>query len=813
MRKRIRKLTSLLLAFWMAWSLAVPASAQSGRYDDGTYYRYYLLGSDQDKYSNDTLVSYGHMKSATGACNYRIGFEMTLPDGTKVKDVGTHYVYGGTELLTLHTGFYTQNNKYWYLITGKTDVIFNLSGNEHTVDMGCYNLLSIGSTTKSYLYFRAIGTGISIPEADAYCTVQVASKIAHCEENRRVVVKVNGKVVGETIAAFPNRDGETNSTGSGGTTTARETDLVVKQNAPDRYYYTCTATSDSGTGYQKTYYLNFYDYSYLLSFSSPEGWNVPDPVSFGPTAATSHTFSIPAQAPSRPGYTFAGWNTNAGGTGTSYQPGGQITLEGVNGTNGITGQAKQTLYAIWSRNRYSVAFHGNGATEGSMENQSFSFGTAGNLSPVGYRKTCTVTFDPTGGTSDKASESAYAAFLGWEDRGSVVYEGVTYRHTDFDAAYYGTKNEDVFRDSEYGGGAFNKLGLLAHYVEHGKDEGRSPVGETPGYYPDGAKVSNLAFENEETVPLYASWGDARVTLPGASMTGYIFLGWYTSETGGDRVGGAGDLYACKADTTLYAQWKPHEAEYTVEHYLQNADDFDYPTEPADTDTKDGLVGKETEAEAKDYPGFAPKEFDQKVIAPSGTVVKIYYERNSYQLTWKVDYDDDDLGFVIHKTGSARFGAQLPELDLDVDYYDFSGWFWDEDCRSPLDDDDVMPMENAVLYGRLTRKTTSMTVTKSGMKAGEKAIFLISGPGLGNGLQVILSGNGGSVTISGLRVGETYTVTEQGSWSWRYGSAGSKTVKLSENADHNLASFSNGEKQIPWLSGESTRHNVFGKSGG
>ena len=222
---------------------------------------------------------------------------------------------------------------------------------------------------------------------------------------------------------------------------------------------------------------------------------------------------------------------------------------------------------------------------------------------------------------------------------------------------------------------------------------------------------------------------------------------------------------------------------------------------------------ETEAEARDYPGFTPKEFEQKVIAPSGTVVKIYYERNSYQLTWKVDYDDDDLGFVIHKTGSARFGAQMPELDLDVDYYDFSGWFWDEDCRSPLDDDDVMPMENAVLYGRLTRKTASLTVTKSGMKAGEKAIFVISGPGLGNGLQVILSGNGGSVTISGLRVGETYTVTEQGSWSWRYGSAGSKTVKLCENSDRNLASFSNGEKQIPWLSGESTRHNVFGKSGG
>ena len=39
----------------------------------------------------------------------------------------------------------------------------------------------------------------------------------------------------------------------------------------------------------------------------------------------------------RPGYTFTGWNTEADGSGTSYQPGASITI--IDGT--------RTLYAQW----------------------------------------------------------------------------------------------------------------------------------------------------------------------------------------------------------------------------------------------------------------------------------------------------------------------------------------------------------------------------------------------------------------------------------------------------------------------------------
>jgi uncharacterized repeat protein (TIGR02543 family) len=53
----------------------------------------------------------------------------------------------------------------------------------------------------------------------------------------------------------------------------------------------------------------------------------------------------------RTGYTFGGWNINAGGTGTNYNGGASFTPEG-----------NITLYAKWNINQYSVTFNADGGT-------------------------------------------------------------------------------------------------------------------------------------------------------------------------------------------------------------------------------------------------------------------------------------------------------------------------------------------------------------------------------------------------------------------------------------------------------------------
>ena len=60
--------------------------------------------------------------------------------------------------------------------------------------------------------------------------------------------------------------------------------------------------------------------------------------------------NLTANAFTRTGYTFAGWNTNANGTGTSYT--NKASVKNLSSTNGAT----VTLYAQWTINTYTVTW-------------------------------------------------------------------------------------------------------------------------------------------------------------------------------------------------------------------------------------------------------------------------------------------------------------------------------------------------------------------------------------------------------------------------------------------------------------------------
>ncbi|MCZ8516017.1 S-layer homology domain-containing protein [Paenibacillus filicis] len=84
------------------------------------------------------------------------------------------------------------------------------------------------------------------------------------------------------------------------------------------------------------------------------------------------------------GYTFAGWNTKADGSGTRYAGDGTATF--------TLGAANVTLYAMWNP-LYTVTYNGNGATSGSVPTDSSSYlqgviatvyGNTGSLVKTGY---------------------------------------------------------------------------------------------------------------------------------------------------------------------------------------------------------------------------------------------------------------------------------------------------------------------------------------------------------------------------------------------------------------------------------------------
>lgn len=77
----------------------------------------------------------------------------------------------------------------------------------------------------------------------------------------------------------------------------------------------------------------------------------------------------------RTGYTFAGWNTLANGSGTNYSAGDTFPIT-----------ANTILYAKWIPNNNTITFNGNGATSGSMSTQTIATAATANLTANGFSR-------------------------------------------------------------------------------------------------------------------------------------------------------------------------------------------------------------------------------------------------------------------------------------------------------------------------------------------------------------------------------------------------------------------------------------------
>ena len=172
--------------------------------------------------------------------------------------------------------------------------------------------------------------------------------------------------------------------------------------------------------------------------------------------------------------------------------------------------AENTFYVCYYPKNYTVHFEGNGATGGSMQDQTINYGVAAKLNKNGFTRGFTIGYDVNGGNSvERGSDSVVSDFTGWKLSPAAV--GISYT--------------------------------------------------------DEQSVMNIA-EPGKTRNLYAAWHDNGVTLPNASKEDeywelsednkgwvrYYFTGWYTAPNGGACVGRGGDAYTPKQDITLYAHW-------------------------------------------------------------------------------------------------------------------------------------------------------------------------------------------------------------------------------------------------------------------
>ncbi|MGO5373349.1 InlB B-repeat-containing protein, partial [Holdemanella porci] len=106
--------------------------------------------------------------------------------------------------------------------------------------------------------------------------------------------------------------------------------------------------------------------------------------------------------------------------------------------------------------------------------------------------------------------------------------------------------------------------------------------------------------------------------------GYTFDGWY------DGSKPVADGATVTNPMTLKAHWKAKEVNYTIIHWLENADDDGYSYDKSENKT--GLTGTEVNATAKSYEGFTAQPVAKKTVKGDGsTIVSVYYKRNVYEV--------------------------------------------------------------------------------------------------------------------------------------------------------------------------------------
>ena len=125
-----------------------------------------------------------------------------------------------------------------------------------------------------------------------------------------------------------------------------------------------------------TYYAHWTANTYTISYNGNGNTG-------GSTASSTHTYdqskALTANGFTREGYTFAGWTTNADGSGNSYSNGQQVKNLATSGT--------VTLYAKWTANTYTISYNGNGNTGGSTASSTHTYNEEKALTANGFTRT------------------------------------------------------------------------------------------------------------------------------------------------------------------------------------------------------------------------------------------------------------------------------------------------------------------------------------------------------------------------------------------------------------------------------------------
>jgi len=268
-----------------------------------------------------------------------------------------------------------------------------------------------------------------------------------------------------------------------------------------------------------------YNYSLTYDANFGTGETKADAENVTNTYAVSHNITVDTNTFVRENYTFAGWNTEADGSGKTYAADNIVALTAENNT--------EILYAQWIENTkyaYTVIYDANfgaGETKADAENV---IGTYATEYTIGVDANTFVRENHT--------------FIGWstEPNGEVIYHAG-------DEIHFVEGGEEV---------------LYAQWVEHTK------YSYTVIYNGNGGTLVNggLSYGDSQNVQqTYSTTHNVDVDTNSFIRENYTFIGWNTEADGTGKAYAANDVIALTAENnteTLYAQWSENpKYDYSV----------------------------------------------------------------------------------------------------------------------------------------------------------------------------------------------------------------------------------------------------------
>jgi uncharacterized repeat protein (TIGR02543 family) len=227
--------------------------------------------------------------------------------------------------------------------------------------------------------------------------------------------------------------------------------------------------------------------TYVFAYNTQGGSTAPS----SSNKAYNASVSVSATPPNRTGFTFAGWNTTAAGTGTTYFASASFTMP----------DADVTLYAQWTKTAYTLYYNTNGG-QGVFSSQ-----------PVKYSESVTV-------DSTAPTKTGYT-FTGW----NTAADGSGFDHTPRGVFTLNVESNVTL---------FAKWTAVSYTVTYSANTGSgAPTGGTHTF---GASVTT------------ASKGSM-------ALTNYRFIGWNTRDDGSGTTYVEGASFNMPAENViLYAQW-------------------------------------------------------------------------------------------------------------------------------------------------------------------------------------------------------------------------------------------------------------------